>query len=50
MNDELIETTDSIENIEVFAEIEKQCIPGIACKEGDFFEMITTCELCGKLF
>ena len=27
-----------------------RCVPGRACQEEDYFEMITVCALCGKLF
>jgi len=42
-----------IEEIEVAEPIEVKktnCVPGEACKPKEFFEMITECALCGKLY
>lgn len=39
-----------IENELVLATEENGCVPGEACDVEDYFEMITTCKLCGKLF
>lgn len=48
--DELIEQIpmDQLEKSEP-SKLNK-CKPGRACEEEDYFEMITTCKLCGKLF
>lgn len=48
--DEVIERIpmDSLEQAET-SKMNK-CVPGRACEEEDYFEMITTCRLCGKLF
>lgn len=50
MNNELIETNDAIQEIEVIGvELVSECIPGEVCKPSEFFEMINQCALCGKL-
>lgn len=48
--DEVIEKIpmDQLEQFETSGM--NQCKPGRACEEEDYFEMITTCALCGKLF
>jgi hypothetical protein len=37
-------------DVEIVTKKVKKCNPGEACQPGDFFEMITTCEICSKLF
>lgn len=46
------EVLADVEEIEVNHPIRvvSNCVPGEACKALDFFEMITECALCGKLF
>lgn len=48
--DEVIERIpmDMIEQVEPSAM--NGCVPGRACQEEDYFEMITVCAICGKLF